>query len=301
MDAASLDVLIAATRCFGGASVGGWTLDLTITAPLALTALLYGSGVGRLWRRAGVGRGVSVLQAVLFAAGWLAMAGALVSPLHDLSRRLFAAHMIEHEAMMIVAAPLLVLSRPIGAMLWALPQGWRRGLGGAARHRAFAAFWAVLTAPLVATILHGIAIWGWHEPRLFQAALGIEWVHWLQHLSFFATALVFWWALVAPGRAHHGSAVAHLFATALHTSFLGILLVFAPRLWYAPMPAAAAWRLTPLEDQQLAGLIMWIPGGLIYAGAALALAASWISTGSRHLQEPGLRVARPSLPVGSHE
>jgi cytochrome c oxidase assembly factor CtaG len=286
MDAANLDALIAATRCFGGATVGGWTLDLTITVPLALTALLYGLGVARLWRRAGAGHGVSFVQAMLFAAGWLAMAGALLSPLHDLSRRLFVAHMVEHETMMIVAAPLLVLSCPIGAMLWALPQGWRRGLGGAVRHRAFATFWAALTAPLVATTLHGVAIWGWHEPRLFQAALEIEWAHWLQHLSFFATALVFWWALISAGRARHGSAVAHLFATALHTSFLGILLVFAPHLWYAPMSAASAWGLTPLEDQQLAGLVMWIPAGLIYAGAALALAASWISTSSRHVGEP---------------
>ncbi|MDF2998308.1 MAG: cytochrome c oxidase caa3-type, assembly factor ctag-related protein [Xanthobacteraceae bacterium] len=91
--------------------------------------------------------------------------------------------------------------------------------------------------PLVATILHGVAIWMWHKPRLFQAAIEIEWVHWPQHLSFFATALVFWWALVSPGRAQHGNAVAHLFVTALHTSFLGILLVFAPQ----PMPAASAF------------------------------------------------------------
>lgn len=281
MDAADLDRLIAATRCFGGVTIGGWTLDLAVTVPLALSAGLYAAGTARLWRRAGTGRGVSVPNALLFAAGWLAMAAALVSPLHDLSRRLFTAHMIEHETMMIVAAPFLVLSRPIGAMLWALPQGWRRALGSAAHRTWFTAFWSFITLPLTASVLHGATIWLWHAPRLFDAALEVEWVHWLQHLSFFGTALLFWWALACPGRARHGGAVGHLFATALHTSFLGILLVFAPRLWYAAMPAAASWGLTALEDQQLAGLIMWIPGGVIYAGAALAFAARWIS-GSAH-------------------
>lgn len=174
-----------------------------------------------------------------------------------------------------------MLARPIGALLWAFPQDWRPRLGGMARYRAFAAFWIVLTGPLFATVLHGSAIWIWHEPRLFQAALDIEWVHWLQHFSFLATALIFWWALVSPARARHGAGIAHLFVTALHTSFLGILLVFAPRLWYAPMPAASAFWLTPLEDQQLAGLVMWIPGGLLYAAAALMVAANWISVDGR--------------------
>jgi cytochrome c oxidase assembly factor CtaG len=101
-----------------------------------------------------------------------------------------------------------------------------------------------------------------------------------QHLSFFATALLFWWTLQenCRGVAGHGAAVGYLFATALHTSFLGILLVFSPVLWYAPSFGAAGWGLTPLEDQQLAGLIMWVPGGLIYAGAALLAARAWIMT-----------------------
>lgn len=291
-----MDALIASTRCFGGATYAGWTLDLAITGPLALMAGLYTIGTARLWRRAGTGRGVRRHEVALFAAGWLMMVAALVSPLHALSRELFGAHMIEHELMMLVAAPLLVLARPLGPLIWALPLSWRRGLGGAVRVPVIAGLWAALTLPLTATVLHGATIWAWHEPRLFQAALDVEWMHWLQHFSFFASALLFWWVLVARRSTDHGRAMAHLFVTSLHTSLLGILLTFAPSLWYASMPAAAAWGLLPLEDQQLAGLIMWIPGGLVYAGAALALAAKWIGAGGSYAALPTHEAGRSVQP-----
>ncbi len=280
VDAATLDAALRTARCFSGQTVDGWTFDLSLTLPLAATAVLYGLGAWRLWCRAGIGRGVTVSQAALFAVGWAAMVLALVTPLHDLSRRLFTAHMIEHEVMLAIAAPLLVAARPLGTMLWAIPQSWRRALGAATRCRPFALAWTILSLPLVATMLHGGAIWIWHAPRLFDLALAREPLHWLQHLSFFATALLFWWSLQekCKGEAGHGAAVGYLFATALHTSFLGILLVFSPTLWYAPSFGAVDWGLTPLEDQQLAGLIMWVPGGLIYAGAALLAARSWIMT-----------------------
>ncbi|MDX6805515.1 cytochrome c oxidase assembly protein [Terrihabitans rhizophilus] len=280
MTGSQFDLLLAASRCFGGQTFGGWTLDPTLLAPLLLSAGLYGSGTLRLWRRAGWGRGVSGAQAALFALGWLATAIALVSPLHDASRRLFTAHMVEHELLMVVAAPLLVLGRPLGAMLWALRQAWRRGLGRAARGRRFVALWAFLTRPLTATVLHGLAIWIWHVKGLFEAALAVEWLHWLQHLSFFASALLFWWVMLEGWRRRHasGAVVGHLFVTSLHTGFLGVLLTFSPSLLYEAMPDAGLWGMTPLEDQQLAGLIMWIPAGMVYAVAALAMAASWLKT-----------------------
>jgi putative membrane protein len=256
-----------------------WTTAPSITVPLFLAGLLYWIGTIRVWRRAGHGRGVRRWEVACFWAGWLALALALVSPLHWLGERLFTAHMIEHEIMMTVAAPLIVLARPGGAYLWAFPAGWRRALGGVGRVRVLAAVWRWLTDPLGATVLHGFAIWAWHAPALFEAAVRIEAVHWLQHASFLVSALLFWWALVH-GRARergYGAAVFYLFATALHTGFLGILLTVARKPWYPVQTAfAAEWGLTPLEDQQLGGLIMWVPGGMAYFVAALALAALWI-------------------------
>lgn len=274
-----LALQLALSRCFGGQTLGGWTVDPTLLIPLFVSAALFAGGTARLWRRAGAGRGVSYAHVALFTLGWLATAAALISPLHDLSRRLFTAHMIEHEVLMVVAAPLLVVGRPLGAMLWALPQGWRRGLGRAVQAGWFAAFWNFIKRPMTATVLHGLAIWIWHVRSLFEAALQVEWVHWLQHFSFFGSALLFWWAMVEAWRRREtaGAAVGHLFLTSLHTGFLGVLLVFSPRLWYPPMPAAAEWGLTALEDQQMAGLIMWIPAGMVYAAAALALMAAWLN------------------------
>ena len=261
-----------------------WVWDWWITGPLLLTALLYAGGVLRLWRRAGTGRGVSAGRAALFAGGWLALATALVTPLHALGERLFTAHMVEHAILMVVAAPLLALSRPIGAMLWGLPQSWRRGLGAAAGVPVWRRIWRGLTDPLAATILHGVAIWAWHVPALFAAALEDEGMHALQHLSFLLTALLFWWALLCRrgSRTARGTAVGHLFATSLHTGLLGALLVFSNQLWFPDQAGEAMrWGLTALEDQQLAGLIMWIPACLAYPIAGLALAGLWIAESSR--------------------
>jgi len=272
-----------------------WTWNPWVVVPLAVSAVLYCIGLVRLWHRAGLSRGVRLWQAACFVAAWFLLFGSLVAPLHWLGGRLFAAHMVEHEILMAVAAPLLVVARPLGAMLWALPRAWRQGSGRLAQAPLVAALWQRLTDPLVATILHGIAIWAWHVPAFFDAGLASERLHWLQHFSFFVTALLFWWSLVrGRGRERaYGAAVFYLFATSLHSGFLGILLAVARQPLY-PMQTSGAleWDLTPLEDQQLAGLIMWVPGGLVYAAAALVMAGIWIARSGSHARAEALAHAR---------
>jgi putative membrane protein len=249
--------------------------DPVVVIPLLLSAMLYAHGLQRLWRRAGIGRGIRSWQVVCYGSGWLMLAGALVSPLHELGEHLFTAHMIEHEVIMAAAAPLLAAARPIGAFLWALPPRLRQVLGGGGRWRPLRCGWIAMTSPLPATIWHGAMIWLWHAPPLFDLAVADETVHRLQHVCFLVSALAFWWALVR--RAEHGSAVLHLFATMVHTTLLGALLVLAPRVLYLRQTEdALQFGLTPLQDQQLAGLVMWVPAGTVYAGAALAFAALWV-------------------------
>jgi putative membrane protein len=270
----------AAAHDTGGplsAEPAGWSFELPVLLPLVLSAALYALGSSRLWRRSGPGRGVRLREIILFSAGWIVLAGALVSPLHALSGRLFTAHMIEHELLMAVAAPLLVLAHPLGALLWGLPRSWRGALAQLTQTGPFARFWSWLGRPLVATIIHGVAIWAWHAPALFREALEHEWVHWLQHASLLGTGLVFWWSIIRCAEMRRAQGIGHLFATSVHTSLLGVLFVFSPRPWFEIQSmGAAAWGLTSLEDQQLAGLVMWIPGGLVYAGTALALAGALI-------------------------
>ncbi|MBR0645407.1 cytochrome c oxidase assembly protein [Plastoroseomonas hellenica] len=268
-------VLPAAALAHGDAMEDGrlpWTFDPWVVTPLLACLLLYGLGLSALWRRAGAGRGIGMAQAVAYLCGWLALAGALTSPLHWLGEHLFTAHMIEHELVMAVAAPLLVLGRPLAAALWAFPSRPRQRLARIARSPPARVGWRALTLPPVATLLHGIAIWSWHLPPLFDATVTDVGLHRLQHLSFVLTALLFWWALLR--RSHPLAASAHLFVTMVHTGILGALLTFAPRVLYAVQTMEASrWGLTPLEDQQLAGVVMWAPGGLIYAGAALGFIA----------------------------
>jgi putative membrane protein len=264
----------------GDHAVPGWTFDPVVVGLLLASAGLYGLGTLRLWRRAGQGHGIRPRQVLCYGAGWLLLAGALVSPLHWLGEHLFSAHMVEHEIVMAGAAPLLALSRPIGAILWAFPPPFRHALGAAGRQPVVRRFWRWVTAPITATLMHGAAIWLWHAPRLFEAAVQSEGLHRLQHLTFLVSALAFWWALFR--RAEFGAAVLHLFATMIHMTVLGALITLAGRVLYAHQTGFAEnWGLTPLEDQQLAGLIMWVPAGTVYAAAALAFAALWIRQSSR--------------------
>src|SRR5690349_18557618 len=208
-----------------------WTWDPLVIAPLFLSLALYLVGTARIWHHAGSGRGVRHWQVRSFALGWCLLVLALVAPLHWLGQRLFAAHMVEHEILMVLAAPFLVVARPMGAMIWGLPRAWRGPLGRLTSTPLMTRAWRGLIDPGIATALHGIALWVWHAPPLFNAALTYGPVHWLQHVSFLATGLIFWWALLR-GREReraYGRAVIYLFATALHTGFLGILITLARR------------------------------------------------------------------------
>jgi len=253
-----------------------WTFEPVTVVLLAASAWVYAVGLSRLWRAAGVGRGVRRGEAWTFAVGWLVLALSLVSPLHALGGVLFSAHMAQHELLMTVAAPLLVLARPLIPFVWALPPPWRRATGVRIARSGVGRAWHALTHPLAAFVIHGVAIWGWHIPALYDATIDNEAMHAAQHLSFFATALLFWWVALRRGEARGGTlaAIGALFATMLHTGALGALLALTPSLAYvAYATTTGPWGLTPLEDQQLGGLIMWVPGSIAYLAATLALVA----------------------------
>jgi cytochrome c oxidase assembly factor CtaG/cytochrome c2 len=195
---------------------------------------------------------------------------ALLSPLHRLGEVLFSAHMAQHELMMVVAAPLLVLGRPLVAWAWALPFALRRpAIQPLGR----------LTQPLPAFLLHSGAIWAWHLPAAFEASVSSDAVHAVQHLSFLLTAILFWFAAIRQnvGRKHFGAGLFYIFATATHTAILGAILTFAQSPLYPVYePFTRAWGLTPLEDQQLGGLIMWVPPAFAYLAVFLWIFLLWM-------------------------
>ena len=284
--------MIMHASALSGPLFGKWEWEPGIVVPLVASAVLYARGLRLLWDEH-TGRGIRRWEAGAFAIGWLVTALTLLSPLHALSEQLFSAHMVQHELLMVVGAPLLVVGRPLVPMLWALPSAARRRVRRVWRRNDVRSAWRFMSLPLVAFFLHGLAIWLWHVPALFQATLTSDLMHSLQHLSFLGTALLFWWTILqghAPGRraraVSFGVAVLLLFGTALHSGALGALLTFSRAVWYPVYAnAAAAWRLTPLEDQQLAGLIMWVPATFAYLIAALTLFANWLRASEEQVHE----------------
>ena len=180
---------------------------------------------------------------------------------------------------MLVAAPLMVLGRPLATWTWALPARARHRVRDITTARVIASPWRVLTAPLAAWVTHALCLWVWHAPVLFEAALHDAWIHALQHASFLFSALLFWWALLGVPRAVTApGATAYLFTTMIHTGALGALMTVATRPWYPSYEATVgAWGLMALEDQQIGGLIMWVPAGAIYAAVGLILLAQWLA------------------------
>jgi putative membrane protein len=279
-------LLLHAGHLEAGTVLGWWTWDPFVVLLLAGSGALYAAGLVRLWRRAGVGQGIRRWQAGCFAAGWLALVAALLSPVDALGEILFSAHMAQHELLILAAAPLMVLGRPLAPFLWALPRDVREEAGRVSRSPAFAAGWRLLTAPLVVFLIHGLALWIWHLPGLYQAVLDDGFLHALQHLSFFLSAALLWWSLIHGrfGKLGYGAAVLYVFATSMHSGILGALLTFAPRLWYPIYQARTSrWGLSPLEDQQLAGLIMWIPAGVVFILLGLGLFAAWLGEAERRV------------------
>lgn len=258
----------------------GWTLDAEITVPLLIIAVLYAMGAYRLRNRSRLGRGERARGVGLFALGWLTLAASIVSPLHEGGERSFTLHMIEHELIMLAAAWLLAASRPLPVLLWAFPQPARLALGRLGTRREISAAWRFLTDPVVATGIQAAVMIGWHMPALFNRALGHEAWHVAQHVSFLTSAVLFWWAMAngRDGRHNHGVAAICLFATSLIGGLLGALMSFSTSPWYSGYAAMGMTPLgmTPIEDQHLAGLLMWIPGGLVHAGAALFFLYKWL-------------------------
>lgn len=211
-----------------------------------------------------------------FLGGWGVIFISLASPLDTWSDIWFSAHMTQHELLILIAAPLMVIGRPVVAGMWAFGDGGRQRLQ---RATAAASGTKLLMNPVAVVILHGATLWIWHIPALYERALQHEGIHAFQHLTFFGTAAMFWWTLVHGrfGKLGYGAAVFFVFVTMLHSGVLGALFTFSRQQIY---PTHAARTIaaggSALDDQQLAGLLMWIPAGILMMILGLALFAAWL-------------------------
>jgi putative membrane protein len=251
------------------------------TILLAVVGLCYAHGVRAAWRQAGAGRGIRLRQVMCFAGGLAVVGVALSPPLDAMADDLFAAHMTEHVLLAAVAPPFLLFGAPLAAFAWALPGGRRRSVVAFVKRRTLLRrCWLWITAPAVGWLLHLVAMWMWHAPSLYELALRSEAVHAAEHVSFAGTAVLLWWPIAYPRTARrtaYAVGMGALFLTAMQTGVLGALITLSHQVLYPSQTAGAArWGLTPMEDQTLAGLIMWVPGGLIYVAAMSVLFVKWL-------------------------
>jgi putative membrane protein len=253
-----------------------WELHSVLLGGLLLAAWTYRRG-----RLRGPRRPVDRWRARCFTAALVALGLALVSPLDTLSGALASAHMVQHLLLLLAAAPLLALSAPAGAILRGSPLEVRQAVGRWRRRLGLThGNLGVLRHPAAVWLLSVGVLWFWHAAGPYDAALDSEPLHVLEHAGFLVTAVLFWHVVVGvrgTARVSDGLGVLLVFAMAMQSVFLSVLLTFARTPWYSGYAATTApWGLDPLTDQQLAGVVMWIPAGGIYLVVALALLVSWI-------------------------
>ena len=218
---------------------------------------------------------------VAFWVGLTAIAVGLVSPLDALSSSLASAHMVQHVALILVAAPLLAFAAPGAAVLRGTPLVARRAVGAGRRQTGLTyQRLRVLRHPATVWLLHVATIWLWHAAVLYDAAVRVSALHALEHTMFLVTGILFWRVVLGSrvvDRLSYGGGIALVFTMALQSVFLSVLLTFAERPWYSVYQGTTAvWGLDQLADQQLAGVIMWVPAGAVYAVTGLVLLVAWV-------------------------
>ncbi|HEV8305757.1 MAG TPA: cytochrome c oxidase assembly protein [Gemmatimonadales bacterium] len=204
-----------------------------------------------------------------FLGALLVLFGALNGPLHNLSDTyLFSAHMAQHLVLTLLFPPLLLYGTPAWVVRPILKPGW---VTAAAR---------ALTRPVPAAALFTAPIVLWHIPRFYEAALRHHNLHILQHLVFLATAVLMWWPILSPvpelPRLPYPGQMLYLFLLGIPMSVTGALITLSDGVLY-PFYAAAprVWDLSPVADQQIGGLLMWVPGGLVLWGAMTVVWFRW--------------------------
>jgi putative membrane protein len=304
--AAVLPVPGGARSGLGPWGLGPWHWHPGTGLVLAGLAVAYGVGWWRL-RRRGDRRPASLPRLAAYLGGLGGVALALFSPLDHLAGLLLSAHMIQHQLLIMVGAPLVLLGNPLPFVLWGMPAGARRALGRALAPRgSLRRALAVLTSLPVAGIAYTLTVWAWHVPGAYEAALAREWVHDLEHVSFFAAAVLFWWPVIGPAPRlggprsplYYGFRIGYLILAAGQNTLLGALIGLTERVLYPSYAEAPRlFGLSALEDQALAGGIMW-SGSHMYLVAILVLVARAVGAESRGVPdgaapaEPRERVAR---------
>ncbi len=285
-----------------------WNWRLEIIVPLLVLGYLYVAGWRRLRKRTAETRRAhpstnyhpltATWRLISYLAGLIFIALALLSPIDSLGQQLFFMHMIQHLLLIMIAPPLLPIANPMPVLLWGLPGEWRLKVGHALGHvlhrdSQFRHVLRTVTAPGIIWLLWVIALFAWHDPALYNAALQYEFIHDLEHLTFFLVSMLFWWHVTGAGPRIHQQfgyigRIAFVLAAVPPNMALGVWLSFNNNVIYSYYEAVPRlWGTDPVTDQRIGGVIMWIPGSMMFLLVALILASQYM----------GGEASKPPLPV----
>ena len=265
-----------------------WELEPAVCLLLSALGATYFAGLARQWHERRLPKNAP-LYALSFAAGMVVLVIALLSPLDAWGDQIFCAHMAQHLLLMMVAPPLLIMGRPIVVALWAMPRPLRHKVGALwQRSPAVRPLVELLSAPLMAWLLVSAALWFWHLPKPYSLAFSQPVAHALEHLSFFLTSILFWRVVIGgpqAGRLSIGAIMIFLVTFAMENAMLAAILIFAPQVLYGVHAVAPAWSpWSPIEDQQLAGILMWSVTALVDLLALCMLFVAWLASSERRTQ-----------------
>lgn len=258
-----------------------WDLRLEVILVLGISGALYVRGWLRM-RQRGRRQLASVWRLVSYLSGLLVLALALMSAIDILGGLLFFMHMIQHLLLLMVAPVLLLLAEPFPFIIWGLPGGGHIGHTLFSRHSRFRhGLQQIPSGGLL--LLSVVFLWGWHDPDAYNAALRIGWVHDMQHLTFFIPGMLFWWKIIGAAPRLHGrfsplARIALLLLMAVANVIPGVVIALASEPFYTYyLTVPRLWGLTALQDQMIGGVLMWIPGTMMYLLAVLVIMGRLLS------------------------
>ena len=246
-----------------------WNLEPSILIGTVLTIVLYLYAIGPLRKRHFPDEPIMTGQTIAFLSGTLIMFLALVSPLDELGDSyLFSAHMVQHLCLTILGPPLLLLGTPEWMVKSAL------------QNKMIFKVAKVLTYPVVAFVLYNADFWLWHAPPLYNATLENQTIHIIEHLTFIFFSLLYWWPIFSPSKdlpaLPFGGQILYLFLSGMPSVLLGAGLTFSPPLYAPYIAAPRIWGISAATDQQLGGLIMWVPVSIFYIVIMSVIFIRWM-------------------------
>lgn len=281
-----------------------WNLDIQYLVPLALMAFFYLRGLSRWTERS---REHSHWRTASYLGGLALLALIYESPLDRLGEHHFSMHMIQHSIAMMIVPPLIYLGAPTVPVLRGLPRGFRRRVvEPAINHPITRTVWNFLTFPVVTIVIFTLTQWMWHlMPGWYDSALNDDRIHDLQHITFFAVAMLFWWNMVDPkprrSRIPIGFRILYLYGAMVPKHFLAAMITFADTVFYPTYERVHLFLPgTPLEDQQLAGLLLWVPFGemINLTVAAIIFMIWWRQSDVQQREDEARRDAEAAMLAG---